>query len=75
MKIDNPTDHEHGAYVEGTFKAWVTLAALFALFALWSLFALWGQASQIDDLERRQDALECRIAPDETRCLRELVED
>jgi len=75
MTLDNPTDHEHSDYSAAIGLLNVLLIAITALSVLWPLVLVRDQADRINDLKRRQDALECRVAPDEVRCLRELVED
>ena len=69
-KDDNPMSHRHSDYAYG-----ISLTLLFALFVLLVCIVglTWRYDADIADLQRQQDALECQIAPDETRCLRELV--
>lgn len=70
-KDDNPMSHRHSDYAYG-----ISLTLLFTLFvlAVGTFGITWRYDAAIGDLQRRQDVLECQIAPDETRCLRELVE-
>ena len=69
-KADNPMSHGHSDYAKG-----IGAALLFALFvlAVGTFGITWRYDAAIGDLQRQQDDLECQIAPDETRCLRELV--
>jgi hypothetical protein len=72
-KPDNPQDHKHSDY------AFTVMPALFALFfaalAFVSLLFWTPNEQDIDDLNQRIDELECRIADDETACLRDVLEE
>ena len=71
-KDDNPMSHRHSDYAYG-----ISLTLLFTLFVLLVCIVglTWRYDAAIADLQRQHDALECQGVTDETRCLRELVED
>lgn len=68
-KIDNPPDHKHSDYGMGGWAIAFSVGTFLVVFAL--IGGLQCQSSQLKDrLDRMEIEAECRLADDESECLR-----
>ena len=69
-KPNNPQDHAHGDYHGAWFPALIALYVAVFAFVLTVC-----NTPDVDTINQRIDELECRIADDETACLRDVLEE